>query len=422
MLTPECKSQKGSCLSRGSVWSSSFNLTKATLGAGVLSLPLAARGTGIPLVLVLLIFCAIMTHLSIGMLGKACDIQKLYTYDELSSKLFGKFLSILVGIAMFVNCFGSAVVYVLVLGSISKAVFALDSTWSQVVVTCGLLTPLNCLPDINALRYFSFTGVLGVMLLTVATVYSAVIKATPFDTGMLIPNTQNPLAFVSAFSTITFAFTNQYNVPNLYGGLKNQTVSTMKKVSIRSVIMSFVVYATAGITGYMAFKTSLGKAESGEPKNTLIELFGEMAKWGSGGHWLVVIAVIGCAVSVSVAHPLLLFPVRQSMDVMIGEWLPSQKGNKWISAGFGACLSLMTLGVALLFPNVGSIIDLVGSFAGSMICYICPSVFLLMIAKENGEKIWSGKFGLHHFMWAFGTLIGIGGTAISIYTAVVESK
>ena len=397
-----------SWLSSGTTWASAFNLTKATLGAGVLTLSSHTMTTGIPIMVALLFGLAIVTYKSVKFLSQACDHTGVFSYDDMAGRLFGTPYAIFLGVAMFINCFGASIVYIIAIGEAIHVVFEWDPKLSSTLVACCLLMPLGCVYEINKLRYFSFAGVVGVALLSLATVYSLCIlkvDASLIQSPDKLWKPNSELGFINAISSVTFAYANQFNVPHIYEELNERSVGKMSRVAMRSLLMSVVLYMTAAICGFLVFSDKL------EETHSLLKSFRPMV---NQGHIFIIIALVGCTVSVSVAHPLHILPMRQSIEYLMSKRDIKWKGSRVLAVISGVILVGATLGCALVYPELTKIIDLVGASAGSIICYISPAAFALKIAKDNNESLLQVKFIFHHLMLAGGILAAIIGTSVAV--------
>ena len=403
-------------LSSGTTWSSAFNLTKATLGAGVLALSSHTMTTGIPIMVALLVGLAIVTYKSVKFLSEACEHTSVFSYDDMAGRLFGTPYALFLGAAMFINCFGASIVYIIAIGEAMNVVFGWDANISSTIVSICLLMPLGCVYEINKLRYFSFAGVVGVALLSLATVYALCIKHVETDLINFPDKLWKPtatLGFVNAISSLTFAYANQFNVPHIYEELNDRSISTMSRVTIRSLMMSVVLYMTAAICGFLVFGDKL------EGEHSLLTNFKPMVEQG---HIFIKIALVGCTVSVSVAHPLHILPMRQSIEYLMTKRDIKWKGSRVLAIITGVILVASTLGVALLYPYLTEIIGLVGASAGSIICYISPAAFALKIASDKKESLFKLKFLTHHLMLIGGILAAIVGTVVALLSMTKGDK
>ncbi len=97
----------------GSMKSSIFNLTTATIGAGVLSVPRSFYYSGIYLSVLLYLVCALLGYISNILLVKCAERLKKYTYMGLAEKTQNKFMVIFIKINFLIANWGFVVAYVI---------------------------------------------------------------------------------------------------------------------------------------------------------------------------------------------------------------------------------------------------------------------------------------------------------------------
>ena len=85
------------------------NLCSATLGAGALSLPFAISLTGIVFGILLLVFSAYLTIVSIDVIIEACRRTQLFKYEDVSVRLVGKGAGRVLEASLLVFCFGVSI-------------------------------------------------------------------------------------------------------------------------------------------------------------------------------------------------------------------------------------------------------------------------------------------------------------------------
>ena len=82
------------------------NLCSATLGAGALSLPFAISLAGIVFGILLLLFSAYLTIVSIDVIIEACRRTRLFKYEDVSVRLAGKGAARVLEASLLIFCFG----------------------------------------------------------------------------------------------------------------------------------------------------------------------------------------------------------------------------------------------------------------------------------------------------------------------------
>ncbi len=82
------------------------NLCSATLGAGALSLPFAISLTGIVVGVLLLMFSAYLTIISVDVIIDACVRTRLFKYEDVAERLVGRRAGRLLEASLLIFCFG----------------------------------------------------------------------------------------------------------------------------------------------------------------------------------------------------------------------------------------------------------------------------------------------------------------------------
>lgn len=137
-----------------------FNSVNVLVGVGLLSLPLGFRYSGWLVGLVFLVFAAITTKYTAGILAKCLDIDdSLITFADLAYVSFGARARIAISFIFSIELIGACVALVVLF---ADSLDALIPGWGNTEwkVFCGLImVPLGFVP----LRFLSFTSVLGII-------------------------------------------------------------------------------------------------------------------------------------------------------------------------------------------------------------------------------------------------------------------
>lgn len=156
---------------------STFNLMKACLGAGLLSLPsgVAAFGDS-PRALIpataIFTFLGFLSSYSFYTIGKLCQQTESSSMAEAWTKIVGKDSSWLISLCCFITPLGAALAYSIILGDVFSnlaktvgltGVLAAREA-SILLVTSGLLYPLCMLKNLSALAPVSVIGIGGVLV------------------------------------------------------------------------------------------------------------------------------------------------------------------------------------------------------------------------------------------------------------------
>jgi len=159
------------------------NLCSATLGAGILSLPIALYQSGLVVGGILLIASGLATLASIHLLIKVCEAYRVYTYEGLVETVLGRWARTLTELCIVIFCVGCAVAYVIAVGDIlEQAHLILPASlllgddnlsdrraWSMVLVWLLFMLPLSLLRTMQHLQFASIFGIASIGTLVFST-------------------------------------------------------------------------------------------------------------------------------------------------------------------------------------------------------------------------------------------------------------
>ena len=426
-------------LSAGSAGVAMLTLAKGTLGAGILALPQKAMYGGIPLFLVLLFIGGYFTTKSIEMIAKGCQYTNKYVFEEVTESLLGRKMAITLGVSMLLNCYGASIIYVMAIKGafsclLTEVVASTGQEWSMyatIILGGAILVPLSVVEKINSLRILSLAGVVGVFFTTASVIYAlgydgvaADLSAPPASstwTTIMTP-TGSFIQIIGVISAVTFAFCNQFNVPQVYGELVDKRAGTVKKIAVISTILPSILYIITAITGYLA----VGLA-------TEDNIFINMKPLIRAGKVLVYFGVLAVVLSVAMCHLLNNFPMRLSVVYFVpSHWAES----KWIRFGVPLFTAVSTIVIAIFYDNLSVVLGLVGALTGSVICYIVPALFSVRVDEiqkateqlpgqpapvvkkslTNRAMYYLKNYPVEVLMVILGFLIGIVGTFSEFYT------
>ena len=382
----------------GSVRGSVFNLCSATLGAGALALPYAFSKSGWLLGVVMLLIGAVGTVFSINMLVVARDLTGLKSYEDLTVHLFGRKMGLLVEVNIIVFCFGTAVAYLIAVGDILEPVcvssglgrwlagMGAHDPWTddlkhkvRLVAMCvffgAIMFPLSLLEKINSLRFTSFFGVLSIFYLVFATAFHSTqhMLRLGFDESWGLARAANfrLLDFAQAMPIIMFAFTCQVNVFSIYDELERPSPRRMGKVTNYAILVCIVVYAMTGVFGSLEYHD--------ETNQNILNNFFQDGKDSKEGQSLVILmAFVAMALTIVMAFPLVVFPCRYTMDVMLFHKSPP---NWWRHFGLTAVICGLTLVVSLKVPNISVVFQLMGGTTSAFVCFVLPAAFAIHLER-----------------------------------------
>ncbi|KAK2958635.1 Transmembrane amino acid transporter [Blattamonas nauphoetae] len=250
-------------LPNASMFSAVISLVNSTLGAGMLGIPLAYAKAGLLPAILMHITMAIMSLISFYFLVYVTDAMEQYTLGEIAETIFGLKGVVIIELCNALYCFGSLWAYIILsasfltsflrgIGVAATNIFTKD--WFIIIlVAFFILQPLSWLPTLDSLRFTSFLGTASMSICVFVIIFR---YFKPFDPTF---HPQPPLiarpslTLLQTFSTLTFAFGCQQNIPIIQGEIKGRLRKSMHKVSIMAISIVGAFYMFAGVFGYISF-------------------------------------------------------------------------------------------------------------------------------------------------------------------------
>jgi len=390
-------------LAAGSMKSSVFNLTSATLGAGALSIPFAVSDAGVVIGVALLVFIGILSILATVYVVHVINFTELKTFEEMAVRAAGRKFALFVEMNIILFCFGTAVGYLISVGDIAETIIdacfergmhlhgvdgasghqqvnvVIDGlpVWQQMildrrfilfVVTFGVLLPLSVTEKLNELRFTCFLGVAAIVFLSLAVAIQFLLQGmdtslSSIGAAVLPPDLFRP---VRAFSLVIFAYSCQSNVPAIYCELENQNCRRMVKVSRRSTFLCFITYALMGVCGFLSWGDGTGSNIMQNYAATI------------GRNVMMALAFAGMAFAVTFAYPMNIFPCRYSIEMVLFFNQP-QLISRTVSMIIASSTVALTFVIAVFLPSISIVFEIIGSTSGAFVSFILPGYFFIKL-------------------------------------------
>jgi sodium-coupled neutral amino acid transporter 7/8 len=396
-----------SWLAAGGVVSSIFILLSATLGAGCLAFPFAFKESGILLGFGMMALAAVAAFYSIHLLVICAEATNKHSYEELARYTFGRWVEVVLDVAIIVFTWGSAVAYLVIIGDtlpplaeligIPPDIFLAKRWFLMSMCTIFFLFPLTLLVRLSSLRFTSLIGFLATGYLIFALIVrtsqklasdglnSADVALGNFDTRLFV-----------AVPIIFYGFSSHVNIFSIYREMKRQTIWNADVVIAGNIGIAFVVYGLVGLFGYLGFL-------SGTAANILSNY--------SYDDIPIQIASLAITISVILYIPLNTHPCRITLD-----WLffgPNHKMFSLKTRYFFESVVIVagTLIVAIAIPNIVVIFGLLGATATSLCCYVMPPLIHLQLLRW---RLWKLQAIPSLLLALGGTTVGILSTSVII--------
>ena len=362
-----------------------FNLVNAVVGAGVLAQPFCFKEAGMVAAGVFLCSTALFTKWSLYMMAFVGEISHKKGYSEAVEHYYGTIGAMTTDFFIAFLNFGTSIAYLDVIGDIICGWLGSNAKVAALLaVLIFILYPLCCIRTFDQLRFTSYLGS-GIYTLFGVAVVSIYFSHSYDDTlkdyahsGDI--NEKQEIGFTADFARIvpiqTLAFachTILFPVYTEYMAAKHATTKDFNSAVLIAIVLCCSLYLFIGIFGALTFQSYTAgdillnySKHNGFFPNFLQGVF---------------------AVSLCFTYPLVVFPLRDSLDKMLMKISffeslmfridPRTKcsGPRWYVETTIVCLSGFC--VAVVLPSIEVIFGITGALAGTTLCFIIPSLMYL---------------------------------------------
>lgn len=400
-----------------------FNLVKAIVGVGVLSLPagIAAFGDAPSAVLpaaALIGIIGILSGFGFALIGKVCAYTGATSYRDAWAKSVGPNTSWIPASSCTIKTLLACLAFSMVLGDTFSALLGTDRNPTLLVVTACVLLPLCLLKDLKSLAPFSLAGVMGMG-------YTALAMGLRYFDGSytLEGETQGPLvngvatALQPKFGTegasavfsskslilvcmLSTAYMAHFNAPKFYLELKNNTIARYNTVVSWSFGISILLMSIVTMLGFLTF----GKSCSGLVLNN----YSNKDFWMSGSR-------IAVAISLVFSYPLAFTGCRDGMMDILN--IPMEKRSaSLLNTLTVGLLTVLTIG-ALILKDVSFVLAFGGATLGNALTYVYPALMYRATIKQQGRTEENGAVMASLVSAVLGIVMGAIGAKMAIQNA-----
>lgn len=398
---------------RGGLFSNSFNLASASLGAGIITLPWAFRATGVVMGTVYLIIMTIFTVYTVTIMGYVMEKTGFRAFEQMSRGVLGKGADYFMAVIMGVSCFGAAVAYVIAAASLITPVLIHSPLTPEFLKTESGIRLMTCavwllgmlslvIPkEVNTLRYFSAIGVSFVMYFVFVLVFHSSQNGLPKRSEVQLFETGNTA--MEGLGVFVFAYLCHAVAFQVYFEMKVRSTTRLAMCTTLGMTTCSLLYWLAGFFGYMEFGTDV--------KESVLSMFDPVREP------TVMIAYIGLVIKLCTSYALNMIPCRNTVYYLIGwniDTLPYWKHITTVTI-----ISIITLVCGLFVPRISSAFGLAGAVCGGFIGFIYPALFYMY----SGGWTLANVGWFHYIMTYLSLMLGVAsvvfGTGATINSFVV---
>ncbi|KAL7149248.1 hypothetical protein ABFS83_05G026800 [Erythranthe nasuta] len=368
-----------------------FNLSTTIIGAGIMALPATMKVLGLGLGIAAIVFVAVLTEYSVGLLLRFSKAGGARSYGGVMGGAFGVGGKRVLQVCVVINNIGVLVVYMIIIGDVLSGSTANgvhhagvlegwfgEQWWNKrffvlVLTTLCVFTPLACLKRIDSLRHTSALAVFLAFVFLFITAGIFTVKWLNGTTTMprFLPNAaatdiNSIWQLFTVVPVLVTAYVCHFNVHSIENELEDP--SRIKSVVRTSLTLCSITYIMTSFFGYLLFGDStLDDVLSNFDTNLGIPFSSQLND-----------AVrVSYALHLMLVFPVIFFPLRQNLDGLIFPSLPSLATDNLrfglLTAGL---ISVVFLG-ANFIPSIWDAFQFTGATAAVCIGFIFPASIVL---------------------------------------------
>jgi sodium-coupled neutral amino acid transporter 11 len=421
MAESAAKSSKGG---EATVATSTFNLAKSIIGAGVLSLPSgiaffsSSPAALLPAGLILTVMGLVAAY-TFSLIGKACAEHNATTFQEAWSKSVSPGTAWMISGGITAKCFFASLMYSIILGdtfsSLAKSfglpAFAAQRSNVILGLTSFVLFPLCSLKSLNSLAPFSLLGLGGTLYTAIAMairyfdgsyaakgkfITAVAASAKPVFTSALGGLNARAFVLVSMLST---SFIAHYNAPMFFAELKDASMPRFNKVVTSAFMAAIATYLFMMSTGFLTF----GGASLGFVLNNYASTDG-----------LISIARLAVGLALLTGYPFTFSALREGI-LDVAKVTDKTKRSDAIRPLTVGLLAIVTA-LALVLKDVGFVVSMSGALFGAALMFIVPAIMNISNIKRKGDMATKGEkleVAANYGIVGVGAIMGALGATIS---------
>jgi len=352
-----------------------FLIINAALGAGLLNFPQQFHKAGgvmtaVLVQAVLLVF--IMAALII--LASASNLKNSATLQDVMHSVSGKWGRRITSFVVAIYCFGTCITFLVIIGDqFDRALYSLVGpdfcqTWYlnrnflMPASSVLLILPLCFTKKIDFLKYVSAAGVLTILYIVIL-IFAQYFSGN-YTPGEIKTRPESILQVFNVIPVICFGYQCHVSVIPIYSCMKHRNLKHFSIATSAAIAFCVFTYTGAATFGYLTFGADVAA---------------DILQNYSAHNPFVLVALIAMALKTYTTYPILLFCGREGISTLIKDMFVSEdSARKEMVRRFSIAAIWFTLSVimAVKIPNIGEIIDILGSLAAIFI-FIFPGVCLL---------------------------------------------
>ncbi|CAL1274352.1 unnamed protein product [Larinioides sclopetarius] len=411
----------------GTSWPvAAFLLVNAALGAGVLNYPYAYdKAGGVVFAAFLQIIMMVVLISTMLVLVYSADVNNDNTYHDVLLSLCGRRAQQFAAVSILLTCYGICITFLIIIGDQYDRLFLslfekdfctqwyLDRRFTITVTSVLCILPMCYFQRLDFLRYASTLGIFAMLYPVFLTVYEYYkLDIQPGRIKVVPDSAVEVFVVIPVFS---FAYQTHEIVVPVYACMKDRNLRDFTKATFLAMGILFFIYCIAGSFGYMTFGSLIAP---------------DIMEQYDATDPVVLIGIGALVVKMITTYPQLVVCGRGALDGLYAEFAHLSI-DQFIKGEFKRRIVVTslwfasTLLLAVLAPNIGVVIELLGCLA-SVNIFIFPGLCLIALAIRDDEYLEEFKSRMKCFvaclMIMFGTFVfGVVFTKVIMYDMLNKS-
>lgn len=364
-----------------------FLIINAALGAGLLNFPQAFEQAG-GIVTAVIVQAVLLVWIlgSLLILAHCSDETGARTLQDVLEGVCGRPGLVVCSTAVALYCFGTCITFLIIIGDqfdrVLSSLYGLDfchywymnRDFTMALTSSVFILPLCYSKRIDFLRYVSSVGVVTVMYVVFLIVYEKYMGN--FMPG---PIKTSPTQWTDVFlvvPVICFGYQCHVSVIPIYACLRERNLNSFTLCTLVAIAVCVAAYTLAGAYGYLTFGSYV--------TSDILESY-------SGYDILVLVGIIAIGVKTYTTYPILLFCGREAVSNLWSNLLHSNESDVAVTerrrrVTIATVWFILTLILAIISPDIGSVINILGSLAAVFI-FVFPGLCLMQSTLHKDPHI-----------------------------------
>lgn len=371
-----------------------LNLGNSIVGVGILAMPYCIEKCGLVLGLVLIAASAVFTIWSLKMLVRSAQLTHKSSYEQLAFHTFGRHGKLVVELSIIGLTIGILISFFIVIGDLTPPIVAnlLGITWSPGFLRMFLMTllaftvslPLSLLRNVDSLSWVAISSLVFYSFLLLRVVLMSAPSVLSFEVWRTVSFVKFE-GLLHCLPICALALSCQAQMFVIYTQMADPSIRKMSTIINGAIYLVSTGYGLMAFFGYMTF------ARDGVKGDILTNFAHDGVSQ---------LCRLGFSLSVVVSFPLVVFPIRASIHSLLfaraqlagGDLHGTEPIPTRIFNTITISIITGTLAIAILVPNVESVLALTGATTGSIISYIVPSLIFLSVVGSHAPFSNRAKF------------------------------